>query len=131
MCLTKVEIMITAMHRKAKLGLALLGSLLAMSLGLISAPASAQAEITYYCGGWLSSGNSCSGAPRWLHDVYGWGEQGGVCVQVQNISTLNCVWQANTGVYSATGLGYDVHAAPWIKTTTGGSNFVHGIAGSY
>jgi len=124
--------MVNAMHRKIRLGLLLLGGLLAMCLGLLTGPASAKAEVTTYCGGWLSAGNSvCQGAPRWLYEVYGWGEQGAVCVQVGNISVMACAKHANQGVYSGTGLGYNSWAAPFIINYSSVNNFVHGLAGTY
>lgn len=135
--------MIRARRPQVRLRLALLGGILALTLCWISGtspahasepPSSAPSSIqstSDYCGGWLSAGNSCSGAARWLYEVYGWGDQGGVCVQVGNISVRNCVGAANQGVYSGTGLGYNSYASPYIWTTTAGSNFVHGVALTY
>jgi len=124
--------MITAMRRHTKLGLALLASTLALTLGLISGAASAQAAISTYCGGWLyGASEPCFGAQRWLYEVYGWGEQGGVCVEISNQSTMACVNKANQGVYSGTKLGYNTWGTPVIVNYSGGSNFVHGLAGRY
>jgi hypothetical protein len=123
--------MVTAMQRKTKLGLALLGSVLALSLCLMSGPASAQAGISTYCGGWLGVSNFCFGASRQLYEVYGWGDQGGVCVAVWGHSTINCAKNANQGVYSGTGQGYNVDASPYIHNYYNGNNFVHGLAGTY
>lgn len=119
--------MTTAISRRMRLGLVLLGSILALTLGLISGPASAQASVSNYCGGWLGSGKLCEGAPRYLYQTYGWGDQGAVCVSVVHWMGPTCSSGAGAGVYSGQ-IGTNVWAVPWIQNIAGGANFVHGVA---
>lgn len=119
--------MVTALNGKARLTMALIGAMLALSVGLIAGPASAQASTSNYCGGTLSGRAWCGGATRWLYQTYGWGDQGGVCVAVGEYPSLACTNAANTGVYSAN-LGSNVWAQPLIQNNTGYANNVHGVA---
>lgn len=119
--------MATALIRKTKLTTTLVGAMLALSVGLIAGPASAQASTSNYCGGTLSSGAYCFGATRWVYQTYGWGDQGGVCVGIFGYPSEACTNAANTGVYSAN-LGSNVWAQPFIHNLPGGSNVVHGVA---
>jgi hypothetical protein len=117
----------TARIRMPRKALMLVGCLVALSLGLITGPASAQASTSSYCGGTLSSRAWCAGATRWLYQTYGWGDQGGVCVAVSGYASLACTNAANTGVYSAN-VGSNVWTQPTIQNNTGYPNYVHGVA---
>jgi hypothetical protein len=118
--------MVTAISRRAKLGLVLMGSLCALALGLISGPAPAQAAWSNYCVGWQGGYGYCDGAQRLLYQTYGWGDQGRVCVAVQRGYSQNCSSGAGQGVYSPVwGPG---HFFPFISNNTAGANFVHGVA---
>lgn len=119
--------MTNALTRKAKAGLVLIGAVLALTLSLMSGPASAQASVSNYCGTWLGGGQICEGAARSLYQTYGWGDQGSVCVSVVGWMGPTCSGGAGAGVYSGQ-IGSNVWAIPWIKNNTGGSNFVHGVA---
>jgi hypothetical protein len=118
--------MSTAISRRAKLAFTLLGSLCALSLGLISGPASAQAATSGYCTGWLGGQQSCAGAYRTLYQVYGWGDQGPVCVAIDGHAAY-CSAGAGAGVYSApVAVQWN---RPLIWNVNGyKSNFVHGVA---
>lgn len=118
--------MSTAISRKAKLSIALMGCLCALALGLISGPASSQAATSSYCTGWLGAWGNCSGAARVLYQTYGWGDQGKVCVSINGWG-YQCSSGAGVGVYSDRYPG-NWYNNPSIANTTGGSNFVHGIA---
>jgi hypothetical protein len=112
--------------RQPRILLALIGSISALWIGLGSAD-QAQAAWSNYCGGAVSSGQTCIGAKRWLNKTYGWGDQAGVCVGIVEFAIEGCTSNAGTGVYSA-GLGTDVYKYPYIRNNSGGSNFLHGIA---
>lgn len=119
--------MSTVISRRARLGLVLLGSLLALTLGLISGPASAQAATSNYCTGWLGGNGGCVGAARWLYQVYGWGDQAPVCVAANEGYAYSCSSAAGVGVYSPN------HGTNWFKPvivngSLNSSNFVHGVA---
>lgn len=122
--------MVYVIQRKTKVGLALFGSVLALGVGLLAGPASAQAGISTYCGGWLGPWQTCTGAARQLYEVYGWGEQGNVCVEVVGYGPA-CSSGAGIGVYAGTGSPNNVQSRPWIKNATSGNNFVHGLAGTH
>ncbi len=119
--------MTTAISRRARLALVLLGSLCALFLGLISGPAPAQAAVSNYCTGWLGGNQGCVGASRWMYQSYGWGDQHSVCVAVHPGYPLACSSGAGSGVYSA-------RYQPWhfSPTIVNGhlysANFVHGVA---
>jgi hypothetical protein len=117
--------MTTTISRKARLSLVLLGSLLALSLGLLSGPASAQAATSNYCVGWQQDRlSNCFGAKRVLYQTYGWGDHGAVCVSAMN------------GWYCSSGPGAGVYSAwrppdyinPGIMNGINSPNFVHGVA---
>lgn len=112
---------------KPRKALMVLGCLLALSVGLITGPASAQASTSSYCGGTLGVGGYCLGAYRWLYQAYGWGDQGGVCVGVFEATVRACTTAANTGVYSPATVN-NVWERPIIWNYFNGSNFVHGVA---
>jgi len=117
--------MTTTISRKARLGLVLLGSLLALSLGLISGPASAQAATSNYCVGWQQTiTNYCFGAKRVLYQTYGWGDHGAVCVTAMN--GWYCSSGPGAGVYSASRPAD--YLSPGIKNAINSPNFVHGVA---
>jgi hypothetical protein len=119
--------MVTALNRKARLTLVLLGSLLALTLGVASGPASAEASTSPYCGGWKSAWQDCTGALRYLYQTYGWGDQASVCVAVAPGYGTACSSGAGNGVYSAR-LDTNHYVDPWIKNNSGGNNYVHGVA---
>ena len=114
------------LSRKTKATLVLMASVLALTMGLLSGPASAQASTSNYCTGWLGGGSICEGAPRQLYQTYGWGDQGSVCVSVVLWMGPTCSSGAGAGVYSGQ-ISSNVYATPWIKNNIGGSNFVHGV----
>lgn len=118
--------MVTALNRKARLTMTLVGAMLALSVGLIAGPASAQASTSPYCGGWQAAGHGCFGAARWLYQTYGWGNQAGVCV-AWGSSEMYCVPRANEGVYSPNA-GSNVWAQPYILNPAGVSNYLNGVA---
>lgn len=103
----------------------LLGSICALTLGLLSGPAPANAAVSNYCTGWQPVGGYCVGADRWLYQTYGWGDQGGVCVAVYEYPRA-CTFSANTGVYSPK--SPVLWTRPIIWNNHNGSNFVHGVA---
>jgi hypothetical protein len=119
--------MVTALNRKVRLTLTLVGAMMALSVGLIAGPAAAQASTSNYCGGVLNSGAYCFGAARWQYHTYGWGDQQGVCVGIVGYPSEACTYAANTGVYSAH-VGSNVWAQPFIHNLPGVSNNVHGVA---
>jgi hypothetical protein len=104
----------------------LLGSIAALTIGLISGPSAAQAATSGYCTGWLSPG-TCEGAARWLYQTYGWGDQGAVCVAVNSGYPTVCSSGAGAGVDSPR-LGSAQWLKPLIINWAGKQNFVHGIA---
>ena len=124
--------MSTTISRKARLGLVLLGSLLALSLGLISGPmsvisgpTSAQAATSNYCVGWMQNRlNYCYGAKRVLYQTYGWGDHGAVCVSAMN--GWYCSSGPGAGVYSA--WRSPDYISPGIMNGINSPNFVHGVA---
>ncbi len=122
--------MSTAISRKAKLTLVLLGSLLALTLGLVSGPAPANASTSGYCTGWLGASNQCTGAHRYLYQAYGWGDQASVCVGLAYWTGWSCSSGAGAGVYSAA-VPVNVSTSPVISNNSGKNNFVHGIALTY
>ena len=134
--------MVTACSRKIRQSLILLGSMLALTLGLILGPASAQASIdsmsgpasvqstSEYCGGWQGPYTGCNGAARSQYQVYGWGDQGTVCVGIVSVTGLSCSSGAGSGVYSAAYFE-NVYSTPYIENRSGGNNFVHGISLAY
>jgi len=122
--------MVTAIKRKTKVALAVLGSMLALGVSLSAGPASAQAAITPYCGGWKGPWDWCAGAYRVLYQTYGWGEQAGVCVAPHHGWQVRCTTKANTGVYSDA-WNEDMLGAPFISNNSNQNNFVHGLAGSH
>lgn len=113
--------------RKFKKGVMLLGCLLAVSVGLVAGPASAQASTSEYCGGWESPNTGCSGAARWLYQAYGWGDQAGVCVVIAGKTEWRCTTHASEGVYSPSTVS-NVWAQPAIQNWSNVNNFVHGVA---
>lgn len=118
--------MVTALSRKMKLTMVLLGSLCALALGLISGPAPAQAAYSNYCVGWQQNiSNYCFGAARALYQTYGWGDHGAVCVTASN--GWYCSSGPGAGVYSAR-FASPVWANPGIKNGINSPNFVHGVA---
>jgi len=120
--------MAISLNRRAKLTLLLLGSLLALTLGLISGPAAAQASTSNYCGGWKGPWVDCGGASRQLYQTYGWGDQASVCVGMTYSSGgWSCSSGAGSGVYSGQ-LAYNVTDIPRIKNNSGVNNYVHGVA---
>lgn len=96
------------------------------AVGLISSPASASAETTTYCGGNQPAGGFCLGAWRSMHQAYGWGDQGGVCVGIFEYNKA-CTSGKGTGVYSPSWPS-NGWARPAMWNNFGGTNFVHGIA---
>lgn len=119
--------MTTALNRRARLFLLLLGSVAALGVGLVSGPGSAQAATTTYCAGNLGASQTCVGERRWLHQTYGWGDQAGVCVGIVEIPGEGCTSSAGTGVYSPN-TGSNVFKYPYIRNNSGKTNFVHGVA---
>src|SRR5690349_6082713 len=115
--------MTTALNRRARISLMLVGCLVALSLGLISGPAAAQASTSTYCTGWQNPGGFCSGAVRTLYQTYGWGDQGGVCVAVHLGWPRGCTSSAGTGVYSPR-LSSPSYLNPYIANNSGVTNFV-------
>lgn len=113
--------------RKGRLVGALLGTMALLVLGLVPGPVSAQASTSPYCGGWLGPSHWCGGAPRWLYQNYGWGDQAGVCVATNRGGELYCVGGANQGVYSANA-GSNIWAEPIIVNPAGFNNYVHGVS---
>ena len=118
--------MVTAISRKARLSLMLLGSLCALTLGLVSAPAPANAAVSYYCTGWLNGGASCWGAQRLHYQTYGWGDQGAVCVAVGGWGG-RCSSGPGVGVYSDRA-AFSMNVNPFIANSSAKANFVHGVA---
>jgi hypothetical protein len=119
--------MTTALDRKGRLLLMLLGCVAALSIGLTSGSGSAQAATSTYCAGWQNPGGFCSGSPRTLYQTYGWGDQTGVCVAVHLGWPRGCTSSAGTGVYSPR-LASPSYLNPYIANNGGVSNFVHGVA---
>jgi len=119
--------MSAALSRKAKATFVLMVSVLALSIALLSGPASAQASTSNYCTGWQSSGGSCEGAGRYMYQVYGLGDQGSVCVAMAFYTGWSCSSGAGSGVYSGETFK-NVATSPLIKNNFGGNNFVHGVA---
>lgn len=105
----------------------IVGCLLALSVGLIAGPASAQASTSEYCGGWKSPQQGCTGAARWLYQAYGWGDQSGVCVVISGVTEWRCTTRAGEGVYSPA-TSSNVWAQPGIQNWSNVNNFVHGVA---
>jgi len=122
--------MTTALNRRARLLLMLMGSLVALSLGLISGPAAAEASTSNYCTGSLGASKECVGSSRWLYQTYGWGDQASVCVSITYWMGPTCSAGAGAGAYSGR-IGQHVYSSPWIKNNSGISNFVHGVALTY
>jgi hypothetical protein len=118
--------MVTTLSRKARLGLMLLGSLLALTLGLITGPASAEAATSTYCTGWQGAWGNCAGAARTLYQTYGWGDQAPVCVSVGGWG-YRCSSAAGAGVYSDR-VPFNWYNTPNIVNNSGKTNFVHGVA---
>ena len=117
--------MVTALSRKARLTLVLMGSLVALSLGLVS---SAQAATSTYCTGWLGGNQACAGAGRTLYQTYGWGDQYPACVAIEAGWAISCAPSAGTGVYSQR-LATPRWSKPLIVNgNLNTPNFVHGIA---
>lgn len=119
--------MAIALSRKAKTGLVILGCIMALTLSLLSGPASAQASTSNYCTGWLGGGGSCTGASRYLYQAYGWGDQGSVCVAMAYYTGWSCSSGAGAGVYSGQ-MFQNVATSPLISNNYGGNNYVHGVA---
>lgn len=117
----------TVSIRKPRKDLVIVACLLALVVGLIAGPASAEASTSPYCGAVMPPTGSCYGAARWLYQAYGWGDQGGVCVATGRGWTWYCVGGANTGVYSANA-GSNVWAEPFILNNSNVTNYVHGVA---
>lgn len=119
--------MVTALNRKARLTLTLVGAMLALSVALIAGPASAQASTSSYCGGVLPPSGACYGAARWLYQNYGWGDQTGVCVALGPGREYLCSFHANEGVYSPNA-GSNIWSQPAIANPGIVNNNVHGVS---
>ncbi len=103
------------------LGLAGLATLLVLLFG----SGQAQASETTYCGGWLGPRGECAGAARWFNNMYGWGEQGSVCI-FNGVSGAKCSGGPKQGVYNP--VGELIWAIPGISNQLWKqNNFVHGI----
>ena len=123
--------MSTAISRKARLGLVLLGSLLALTLGLISGPASAEGATSPYCNPHtLGPWQTCAGVSRKIYQTYGWGDHASVCVWIQNWpSGKNCSAGAGHGVYSGViPCCFYGGWPPLISNNSAKTNTVHGVA---
>lgn len=119
--------MTTALNRKGRLFLVLFGSLAALSLGLLTGSGSAQAATSNYCTGWLGGQQDCGGAARSVYQVYGWGDQGAVCVGIYGWTGPSCSSGAGSGVYSGR-MPSPVYSSLYMHNNSNGSNFVHGVA---
>jgi hypothetical protein len=114
-----------AVIRRMRLGLVLLGALVALSLASINGASPAQASTSTYCTQWLGGWGNCKGAERTFYQLYGWGDQGRACVGSWG-SPVSCSSGPGAGVYSAT---YpNIKWFPFITNGTAQNNFVHGIA---
>ncbi len=112
--------------RQPRILLALLGTVAALCLGLLSAKP-AEATWSNYCGGWLGAWGTCSGAARTVNQTYGWGDQYQVCVAVEAGLPAACSHSAGEGVYSQQ-LSSPKWAKPFIQNNNNPGNVVHGIA---
>jgi hypothetical protein len=118
--------MTASLNRRAKL-LALVGTLAALAVSLISGPTAAQASTSEYCGGWKSPGQECSGAARWVYQTYGWGDQASVCVGIGGWTGVSCSSGAGAGVYSGQ-MSSNVYSWLYMKNNSSINNYVHGVA---
>lgn len=114
-------------RRQSRLWLALLASLAALGLGALTSEA-ANAEWANFCNPKTLSGyQSCHGEARYLNQVYGWGDQHSVCVELYpTSSSRRCSSGPGAGVYTPA-LGR-VAAIPTVANNAAGTNTVHGIA---
>jgi hypothetical protein len=112
--------------RQPRILLALLGTMAALCLGLISAKP-AQAEWANFCNPKTLSGyGECVGTLQRLNQVYGWGDQHSVCVEAYSyFSSRRCSSGPGAGVYTPT-MGNAV-AQPRILNNAAGTNTVHGV----
>lgn len=113
--------------RQPRIFLALIGSLAVLCLGLIGT-SPAKASWSNYCNPITLAGNTgCSGSARYMHQVYGWGDQHSVCVGSMSMSsTWRCSSGPGAGVYSTT-FG-PLTWYPGIQNNAAGTNTVHGIS---
>lgn len=117
--------MSTAVLRKGRAVLLLSAILLILPLALLGGTATAQASSSGYCTGTLGPWGNCKGAQRTFTQLYGWGDQGRVCVGSWG-SQVYCSSGAGAGVYSP--VYPPTNWYPYITNGVGQNNFVHGIA---
>lgn len=91
----------------------------------------ASAGVSSYCGNQtLGAWGWCSGSPRTLYRVYGWGDQHSVCVSISGAPGTGwgytCSSGPGVGVY---GPSYEpAYLYPDISNNSAGTNTVHGVA---
>jgi hypothetical protein len=107
---------------------ALSGVLVTLCLAwLLAAPADASAGTSTYCNNQtLGSHAWCSGAPRSLYAVYGWGDNHTVCVTTQEVGSFACSTGPGAGAY--VNFGFTFWGTPKIENNAVGNNLVHGVA---
>lgn len=113
--------------RQPRILLALAGSVAALCLGLVG-PKSAEASWSNFCnpitvGGW----QGCNGSARYMHQVYGWGDQHSVCVGAAGLedTVRRCSSGPGAGVY--TPIFGPLTWYPHIDNHAAGTNTLHGI----
>lgn len=100
---------------------------------LLLAASSARASTSPYCNNETLAGYAlCTGEPRWLNQLYGWGDQHAICLWVAGApgavgAKAGCSGGPGEGVYSPQWPEY-IHVYPQITNSAAGANRVHGVA---
>jgi len=108
--------------------LMLCGALLLLGTAASIGATKAEAATSPYCNNQLLGPYpaGCTGAPRTLYAVYGWGEQGGVCVGVASGQGGLVCSSGLQGAYNP--IGSTSYQTPVIINNHGSNNRVHGVA---
>jgi len=109
--------------------MALAAAIAMMALSLIVGLGHAKASWSAYCNPvTLGSFGVCTDSPRFQNQLYGWGDQHSVCVQVANFQpqTRRCSSGPGAGVYTPVFEPWTWY--PQIVNNAAGTNTVHGIS---